>query len=101
MSHTKEEIFSEIESKLKELGEEKFYKKLLGDGVLKRSELPYPEIDMLNRAEDFFKASRNTGNKNYFIIGKLLRKAAHRLYRDGQRKIEDYPINKRFLMVVK
>lgn len=95
-----EKIIEFYEKSFKSLGAIKFYNKILGDGVLERNNCDYPEIELLNRAEDFFSLARRTGNDNYFCIGKILRKAAHRLYRDGQRRNSEYPVNTRFLRII-
>lgn len=88
------------EENLKKLGEYKFYNHVIGDCVLERASSDFPEIGMLDRAEGFFCLARKTGNNNYFIIGKTLRRAAHRLYRESQKRNSNYPINKRFLAIV-
>lgn len=88
------------EDTLKKLGERKFFERVVGDCILERASVDFPEINMLDRSEGFFTLARRTGNQNYFIIGKILRRAAHRLYRDGKKRDSSYPVNKRFLAII-
>jgi hypothetical protein len=89
------------ETLLKNIGEVKFYRRVLGSGVIAAHEMDHPEIMMLDQAEDFFSLYRQTGNNNYFTIGKILRRASHKLYREFARKGGDFPRNARFLNIVK
>lgn len=93
-------IREEYETLLKDVGEEKFFKHILRTGVLARKHLDYPEDMMLDQAEAFFVLFRTTGNSNLFIIGKVLRRAAHRIYRESKKKNKNYKNNKRFLDIV-
>lgn len=94
-------IRQDYETLLKNVGEVKFYRQVLGSGVIAAHETDHPEIMMLDQAEDFFSLYRQTGNDNYFTIGKILRRASHRLYREFHRKVDDFPRNARFLNIVK
>jgi hypothetical protein len=94
-------IRDEYETLLKNVGESKFYHNVFVAGVLARKRFEYPENMILDQSEAFFSLFRSTGNSNYFTIGRLLRRAAHRLYRDGHRKNTEYQNNKRFLYIVR
>ncbi len=94
-------IRDEYEMLLKDAGEMKFFKHILSTGILARRHFDYPEIMMLDQSDAFFVLFRTTGNHNYFTIGKLLRRVAHKLYRDNKSKNVEYPVNKRFLNSVK
>ena len=95
-------IKQDYETLLTSTGEGRFYKHVLGSAVIAKYESGHPEIVMLDQAEDFFALYRRTGNENYFTIGRLLRRASHRLYREFNREDDkDFPVNRRFLNVVK
>ena len=94
-------IQDEYETLLRDVGEDRFFTHVFGNGVSARRHYEYPEITMLEQAEAFFSLFRTTGDYNCFIIGKILRRAAHRLYRDGRSKNPEYPINKKFLNSIK
>jgi hypothetical protein len=94
-------IRQDYETLLKNIGEVKFYRRVLGSGVIAAHENAHPEIMMLDQAEDFFALYRRTGNNNYFTIGKILRRASHTLYREFGRNVDEFPRNARFLNVVK
>jgi len=89
------------EKLLVQKGEEHFYKCAVGSGFMDRLNCKHSEILVLDRAEAFFTLFRQTGNDNYFTIGKILRKAAHRLYRDRFRSSQEPETNSRFLHLVK
>jgi hypothetical protein len=95
-----QKIKNEYEKLLISKGEEYFYKYAIGCGFMDRSKNDQSEILMLDKADAFFVLFRQTGNNNYFIIGKVLRRAAHRLYRDRLRSNID-AVNVRFLNIVK
>lgn len=94
-------IRDEYESLLRDAGEAKFFSHVFMSGISARRHFDHPENMMLDQSEAFFSLFRTTGNQNYFTIGKLLRRAAHKLYRDSKRKVPNYPLNKRFLDSVK
>ena len=93
-------VREEYETLLGNVGETKFYTHILGTGVLSRKHFEYPECMMLEQSEAFFALFRTTGNSNYFTIGKILRRAAHKLYRDSRRNNPEYPKNKKFLDLI-
>jgi hypothetical protein len=94
-------IRDEYEALFKNVGEGKFYGHVLGSGALARNHLEYPEIAMIDQSDGFFALYRATGNIIYFNIGRVLRRAAHKLYREGRKKNPNYPVNKRFITIVK
>ena len=86
---------------LLEHGEDGLYRKAVGSGIIRyASDIKNPEIELLDLAEAFFTLYRRTGDELHFTIGKVLRRAAHTLYRKLQK---DYSkeINVRFLNVVR
>ena len=94
-------IKQDYETLLKNVGELKFYRRVLGSCIISAHENEHPEIMMLDQAEDFFALYRRTGNDNYFTIGKILRRASHTLYREFHRSTDEFPRNARFLNVIK
>ena len=94
-------IQEEYEKLLRDVGEGGFYDHILGTAVLARKHYDHPENTMMEQGEAFFCLFRTTGNENFFTIGKILRRAAHKLYRDSRNKDADYPANKRFLDIIK
>jgi hypothetical protein len=93
-------ISKQYEALLKSVGEQNFYNRVLGSGVLSKRDAVHPEIVMLDQAEEFFALYRRTGNENYFTIGRVLRRASHTLYREFHRE-HGFPNNARFLNIVK
>ena len=94
-------VREEYETYLKDVGEDRFFIHLFENGISARKHYEYPEVTMLEQSEAFFSLFRTTGDSNYFVIGKILRRCAHRLYRDGKRRNPKYPVNKRFLDLIK
>lgn len=76
-------------------GEKGFYKHILGITHINSDELK--ELALLDQSEAFFAMARSTGNDNYFTIGTILRRAAHRLYRVYNKGGQ----NSRFLRMIK
>lgn len=93
-------IRQEYETLLKDVGEVRFFDHIFSTGILARRQFDHPENMMLDQSEAFFALFRATGNRNYFIIGRVLRRAAHKLYRDSLRKDPEKPSNNRFLRLV-
>src|SRR5689334_22704423 len=93
-------LISEYEKLLLKKGEDYFYKYVVGRGYLDRTKNENSEIIVLDMSEAFFSLFRQTGNDNYFTIGRILRKAAHRLYRDRVNSINTNEVNARFLYLV-
>ncbi len=91
----------EYEAILKQDGEDKVYRHALGTSAINIARYQFPEIVLLDQSEGFFSLFRQTGNDNYFIIGRALRKAAHKLYRQLRRTNSNYPENMRFLDLIR
>lgn len=96
-----DKLKQEYENLLVSKGEDYFYKYAVGSGFMDRSDFERSEVLILDRAEAFFILFRQTGNDNYFTIGRILRKAAHRLYRNRIKSMEEPEVNARFLYLVK
>ena len=94
-------IRDEYEALLKDVGESRFYSHVLGTGVLSRRHFEHPENMLLDQSEAFFILFRSTGNRNYFRIGRILRRAAHKLYLQSRKTDYFYPLNRRFLNIVR
>jgi hypothetical protein len=94
-------IREEYETLLKDVGERRFYSHVIGTGVLARRHFEYPENMILDQSDAFFALYRSTGNRNFFNIGRILRRAAHKLYLQGCKKDPNYPVNARFLRIVR
>lgn len=92
---------NDYEILLKKDGADKVYRHALGTAIINLTRYDHPENMLLDQAEGFFSLFRQTGNDAYFIIGKCLRKAAHKIYREQHRKHNPYPLNKRFLNLLK
>jgi hypothetical protein len=92
-------IVDEYESFLKREGSARFYSYVLGTGSSGKHDYRSPDVMLLNQSDSFFSLFRSTGNQHYFMIGVLLRKAAHKLYRDLYSK-GNIPQNRRFLQIV-
>lgn len=94
-------IQDEYSTLLKDVGEDRFFDHVFVNGVSARRDYDHPENMMMEQAEAFFALFRTTGDLNCFTIGKILRRVAHKLYRDGKKKNPEYPVNKKFLHIVK
>ena len=79
-------------------GEDGAFRKFIGLGVKRSVQVQNPEVEMLDLSESFFTLYRRTGEEKYFKLGRILRRAAHRLYREFLR---DKRSNGRFLNLVK
>lgn len=91
----------EYENILINKGEDYFYKYAVGSGFVQRTQNAHSEMTILDMSEAFFSLFRQTGNDNYFCIGKLLRRAAHRLFRDKNRDQQTPESSARFLHSVR
>lgn len=88
-------------STFQEMGEFKFYAKLVGAGVMKfATNSKYPDLEFLDIAESFFAANRREEDETLFAIGKVFRRAAHTLNR-RLASVRDLNNNKRFLSSVR
>lgn len=93
------QIQKEYESLLKDKGAKGFCSYIYASGINARKRLDDPDLMMLDQSEAFFSSFRRTGNQNFFVIGVLLRRVAHKLYREFLRKGLRQP-NKRFLQSI-
>lgn len=60
----------------------------------------HPEYILLDQSEAFLKLSRRTGKEDYAILAKILRRAAHVIYRELIKQNKSKPDFKRFLNAV-
>ena len=82
-------------------GEHGLYRKVIGHGIIRyASDIKAPEVEILDLAEAFFSAYRRGEDEVFFIIGRVLRRAAHTLYRKLHKDTQT-ATNKRFLNVVR
>ena len=95
------EIRDEYTKILVKKGEDGLYRWILGKGVLAIQNDDFPEVRILDVAETFFSLSRSSGDKKYFTVGKILRRAAHKLYRVMLKTNKGHGTNSRFLKSVK
>ena len=86
-------------STLKNKGELGLYRKIVGSGIINSLEIQNPDIEILNLSDSFFSLFRRTGESDYFIIGKVLRRSAHTIYRQLLR-MKKNQVNARFLNIV-
>lgn len=87
---------------LLERGENGLYRKVIGMGIIRYANktTKFPEVELLDLSDAFFTAFRRGEDEILFTIGKVLRRAAHTLYRRLQKK-ETRELNPRFLNVVR
>lgn len=82
-------------------GEEGLYKRIVGSGLLSSAQIPDPEVRILDDSEGFFILFRRSGEEKFFVIGKVLRRAAHVIYRELMRQNKDRKPNfQRFLNAI-
>jgi len=96
----KSDIADRYVALLKNKGEDGLYRHIIGTGVMRSVKVANPEIELLDMAEAFFTKFRREGIDEYFVIGKILRRAAHKLYRQFLHINKEKQVNKRFLNVV-
>lgn len=82
-------------------GDTGLYKWAVGNAIISIQHNKYPESDLLNYSNHFFSLARGNGDDSYFIIGRVLRRAAHKVYRALLPIHEDRPINAKFLNLLK
>lgn len=93
-------VREEYETLLDKEGEFRFYRHVLGVGLVSRHQFDDPDLMMLDQSDAFFSLFRRTGNEKHFTIAKALRRAAHKLYREFRRISNERPKNSRFLQLV-
>ena len=95
------EICNDYVAMLKEYGEDGLYHRTVVAGFLRLVDIEHPDIEILDYSEAFFSLYRRTGEDVYFSIGKVLRRAAHSIYRELLKQNKDKQPNfKRFLNVI-
>jgi len=87
---------------LQSKGENGLYKQAVGNGIILSVKIKNPDLELLDISDGFFSLHRRGGDQaeSYFIIGKVLRRAAHTLYRQFLRINKVKTVNSRFLNVV-
>lgn len=81
---------------LNKYGESGLFKRVIGAGVIRFTDNKHVELELLDMSESFFAAFRRIGDDKLFVIGKILRRAAHVLYRKLQNEA-----NSRFLTLIR
>jgi hypothetical protein len=81
---------------LNKFGEQGLYERLVGAGMTQAAKIKHPEITVLNLSDSFYALYRSTGDQNYAIISKALRKAAHTIHRQLKRGGADPLDNKTY-----
>lgn len=82
-------------------GEEGLYRRAVGSGIMRyASNIKNPELELLDISDAFFIANRRDEDQALFTIGKILRRAAHTLYRKLLKEKQG-EVNFRFLNVVR
>ena len=81
-------------------GEDKMYQTVIGIGMKASANCSNPEDSILDESDAMLFLYRRTGEEEYLTISKLLRKAAHVVYRQLVIQNSDKrPNHKRFLTV--
>lgn len=94
-------IKKEYENLLEKHGESNFLERIFSAAKNSKGKFKNPENILLSQAEGFFSLYRETNNENHFIIGRALRRAAHKLYRENKKDcILKEATNKKFLQLV-
>jgi hypothetical protein len=97
----KKEIVTNYTKLLKTKGEDGLYRYMVGSGIVRATEIKSPETELLDLSDSFFCLYRASGKEEHFIIGKILRRAAHKLYRQFLKINKDKQVNAKFLNMVK
>ena len=90
---------TEYKNILDKKGEDGFYRHVVAVGIKQSITIKNPENDLIQLSEAFFLLNRQTGENLYHTLGKLLRRAAHKLYRQFNKE-ETTKISKKFLRAV-
>ena len=85
---------------LKDKDIEGFFKHIIAAGIKRTLTTDNADVEVLELSEQFFLLNRRTPNEDYFTIGKILRKAAHTLYRNFGKTDVNRPKNSKFLQLV-
>jgi len=76
------------------------YQYIISNGFMNYSDVRHPELDLLSAAEGFFELYRRSEKEEFYIIGRILRRAAHKLYRLYLKMDPNRRINERFLNLI-
>lgn len=89
--------------KLNEYGEDGLYIKSMNAGLMRFAQnVKHPEIELLELSDLFFNAAKNNNKDEIlFTIGKILRRAAHGLYRIIAQNKKNFISDARILREVK
>ncbi len=90
-----EEISKTCMDLLSRGGEEGLYKYLKKAAFEKLKDQGGLENEFIETSEDFFSLYRSTGEDKYFILGKVLRRVGHAVYRHGFKIDSSKKVNKR------
>ena len=85
---------------LKRKGESGLYRYCVGEGIMKSTVEKNPEIGMLDLSEKFLIEARLSDNDNFYLVARILRRAAHAVYRQFLKLNTGKGSNERFLNVV-
>jgi len=97
-----EEISKTCMELLAKKGEEGLYNYLRKTAFAKVGEQPGLEIEFINTSDDFFSLYRSTGEEEYFLLGKILRRVGHATYRYALKLNSNKKVNKKkFLNLIK
>lgn len=106
MSKKRDANLNEISKTLLDIlsinGEEGLYEHLCkaADKIMTVEE--YPEADLIELSDKFFSLYRSVGEDNFFTLGKVLRRAAHSIYRKSFKFYPNKKVNtKKFLNLIK
>lgn len=76
------------------------YQKAVGKAIFDSPIQANQDVILMDLSDSFFAVFRQTGEEEYFLIGKALRRAAHTVYRELRRQNKTKPVNKRFLYMI-
>jgi len=86
---------------LQSSGEDRMYKAVIGFGMKSSVNCSNPEDNILDESDAMLFLYRQTGREEYLTISKLLRKAAHVVYRQLMAQNSNKkPNRKRFLIAI-
>jgi len=71
---------------LRKVGEEGLYKQAVATCLLSTYKRKIPEVEVLNLSDAFLSLYRRTGDENFLAICRALRRAAHKVYRELDKK---------------
>jgi len=85
---------------LRDKNEPGFLKHIIAAGIKRTLTSDNADVEVLDLSEQFFSLNRRTPNEDYYTIGKILRKAAHILYRNFNKINKNRQKSDRFLHLV-